>query len=417
MVSEEIDLRRFLAVILRAWYWIAGGALLGGLIGYLWASRLPPTYRATALLAAAQLRYDIEFDPKLQTVADTKAVYRAYPELALSDGVLEQVEERLSQPASLATLRVSLKAEPGADLSLVRLSATAGSPDLAAEIANVWAGVVTEHVNMLYAGQDDTSLRFFETQLSQQEDELAVREQALIDFEATDRGGLLTNQLNALMATHAQYLSDQHSVAALLRDVVGVRQQVAALPAGVNPSTSQALAALLLQVRAVSGATALPVTLQLSDAGSETGSDATVQQIALLDSLAATLLGRSAELETLRTALEPQILSLQSQTQAATAAKEQLTQARDVTREAVLILSRKVEEVRIASQEAGTELQIASRAALPETAAGPRLLLTAIPFAVLGSVVALAVILTRALRRGALRVAMLTPSHQQEIAA
>lgn len=416
MVSEEIDLRRFLAVILRAWYWIAGGALLAGLIGYIWANRLPATYRATALLAAAQLRYNIEFDPKLQTVTDTKAVYRAYPELALSDEVLQQVGARLSRPALLSTLRASLSADPGADLSLVRLSATAASPALAAEIANVWADVVAGHVNALYAGQDGAALSFFEAQLSQQQAELATREQALIDFGATDRGGILTNQLNALMATHAQYLSDRQNVAALLRDVAGVRQQLAALAAGANPSTSQAIAALLLQVRAVSGTTSLPVTLQLSETG-ETGPGARVQQMALLDSLTATLTERSAELETLLSTLEPQILSLQSQAQAATAAKEQLIQARDVTREAVLTLSRKVEEVRIASQEAGTELQVASRAAPPETPAGPRPLLVAVPVAVLGGAVALVVVSARALRRGELRVAMLAPQRQGKIAA
>ena len=415
MVSEEIDLRHYLGALLRAWFWILGAALLFGLAAYWFANRMPPTYRATALLAVAQLRYEAKFDPKLPTVTDDKVVYRAYPEIAVSDDVLQQVRAGLSREVSLADLRGRLQAESGADLSLVRLSATAAGPDEAAEMANVWATVFIQHINRLYAGQDSAAVAFFEAQLAQEQTELARHDQALVDFAAVDQGGLLTGELNARLLTQGQLLSEQQALAAILRDLAGVRQQLTALSAGDNPSAQEALAALLLQVRAVSGAATLPVTLQLAGAGIEQRS--TAQQLAFLDSLAATLATRSAELDTLLADLKPTILDLQRRLQEATATKERLTDSRDVAREAVLTLARKVAEVRLASQEPGIELQVASHAATPEHAIGPRPLLLAAPAAALGALAALVLISIRAYRRGDLRVAIPPAPRQREASA
>jgi uncharacterized protein involved in exopolysaccharide biosynthesis len=84
--------------------------------------------------------------------------------------------------------------------------------------------------------------------------------------------------------------------------------------------------------------------------------------------------------------LDPQILTLQQRLQESQAEEDRLTRARDVARETYITVARKVEEVRIAADDASGEVRLASQAAAPQTPVAPRKMLNTAVAGALGLV-------------------------------
>ncbi|MCX7856097.1 MAG: hypothetical protein N2556_09060, partial [Anaerolineae bacterium] len=80
---------------------------------------------------------------------------------------------------------------------------------------------------------------------------------------------------------------------------------------------------------------------------------------------------------------------LQQELQELRTERDQLTRARDVARETYMTLARKVEEARIAAEDASTgEVRLASQALPPEKPVSPRKLLNTAVAGVLGLMLA-----------------------------
>ncbi len=145
-MDDEIDLRPYIELLLKRWYWIVGVAALAGVIAFVVSSLMPPTYEATALVTMTQLQ-------KSEEIA-----LSAYPELAMSDGLMTKVLEELKSPpsdvSSTEALRQIVEAEPGSDPTLVRLVVRHGDPRTAAEIANIWAEVFVTWVTAVTDDQN-----------------------------------------------------------------------------------------------------------------------------------------------------------------------------------------------------------------------------------------------------------------------
>ena len=108
---------------------------------------------------------------------------------------------------------------------------------------------------------------------------------------------------------------------------------------------------------------------------------------AFLDDLAATLETWQGEAETQVAALEPQILALQQQLQEAQAEEDCLSRARNVAQETQVTLAHKVEEARIAAEDATGDVRLISQAAVPEEPVAPRKLLNTAVAGALGLMV------------------------------
>ena len=93
------------------------------------------------------------------------------------------------------------------------------------------------------------------------------------------------------------------------------------------------------------------------------------------------------ESEARLTELEPQILALQQKVQEMDSRANRLIQDQDVARGTYLTLARKVAEARIAVQDTSGEVQLASRAAVPQTPVSPRRLLNTAVAGALGLMV------------------------------
>lgn len=166
--EQEIELRPYVTGLWNKRYWIIGFGVLGVVLGFAISSLIPPTYEATALVAAMLPRERIEFDSRIQTITDSQPL-QAYPELAASDTLLVELLESMSaeQPLTLAQLRKMVSASVGSDPSIIKLTVENKDPGVAADMANTWAELFVRWANGIYGFQGDEQLVFFEARLSE----------------------------------------------------------------------------------------------------------------------------------------------------------------------------------------------------------------------------------------------------------
>jgi succinoglycan biosynthesis transport protein ExoP len=399
-VEEEIDLRQYVEVLIRYWVWIAGLALVVAVAALLVSFLISPTYEATALVAVTEPRYVMRFDPRFETVNGVQPAYQAYPELATSDELLQDLLTRLTPLPQgvevLQDLREVLDAGAGADPSMVRLAVRSQEPEEAARVANAWAELFVTRANDIYGSQNEDQVSFFKDQLERAQAELEVTEQTLVAFQARNQGAILEAHLGSARQDLQDYLVEQREIERAVRNARALQDSVADQPADAQASPGDDLTALLLQIQAFNVQTSRPAQTSLSEETApyalelEVGpsvwvqiSDATLlssertagELVVGLDELAATLEARGGEIATQVAALEPQILSLQQQLQESQAEEDRLTRARDVAKETYVTMARKVEEVRIAAEDTSGEVRLASQAAVPEKPVSPRKLL------------------------------------------
>jgi uncharacterized protein involved in exopolysaccharide biosynthesis len=387
-MEDEIDLRHYLDVLIRRWPWVIGltvvSALTAGLISFF---VLEPTYEATAMVLVTNPRYQLRFDPRLETLSEIETNSKVYPSLATSDDLLQQVLETLKPllPENMHTLQALqglINASAGADPSLLQLKATSSDPERAAQVANAWAEQYVNYVNELY-GRRAEDVVFFTEQLEVARSALEAAEQALVDFEARSQQSVLQARLDAKQTALTDYLNAQHELALVIGDAQVLRQQLEGQPLSAPASLGDDLAALLLEIQGLSRDTELPLQLQVAGGGSL--SNKTVgEQLDLLTELITALEGRLVEIETQVEAISAEILPLQEALQQAVIEKERLVRAQSVAQSTFTTLANKVEEARIAAQDETGEVRLASRASVPKAPVGPRKLMNIVVAGFLG---------------------------------
>jgi len=393
--DQEIDLRPYIEAVLNKWYWVVGAGVVFALIGVGIGLLRTQTFEATALVAITEPSQRVQFDPRIQTNVENQPV-AAYPELALSDELLDAVISRLPEnyDLTLTSLRGKLTAESGGDGSILRLSVSDADPAQAAEMANIWAALFVDWANQVYSGQGGEQLSFFEEQLGEARIKLDNAEQELINFQAHNRAYILENELLALQQTQADFLAKQRQTELILQDLDSLLDQTGS-GSNANETSVAQLASLLLQVRALGGVatsqeSAMPWQIQINVDGQSNLSQE--DQRAILSDLRSTLLAQTDQLDERLAELEPQILSVQQQKQEASAKEERLNRDFNVAEETYTTLSRTVDEKRITSQDTTNGIRLASRTAVPEFPTGPRKIFIAIGAGLIGAAIAVAVI-------------------------
>ncbi len=391
-MEETIDLRVYIAILLKYWKEILGATLVAALVALVISFLLPPTYEATALITVAKPRYVMQFDPRIETLYNIQPAYKAYPELATSDEVLQELLARLNprpeKVETLQALREMVQAKSGADPSVIRLTVRYRDPETAAHIANLWAEIFVRRANEIYGTEAQSQLQFYQQQLERAKAELTAAEEALVEFQARNRESVLQNQLNSYRQMQADYLTDQRQIAYIVQDIQGLREQLSRQPADQPATLADQLTALFLEIKAFNAHASAPIQLQV-DSAATLSEKSLPEQIAFLDDLVRVLERKSAEIDARLAELEPQILALQQELQQVRTEEDRLIRARDVARETYMTLARKVEEARIAAEDASTgEVRLASQAAPPEKPTSPRKLLNTAVAGVLGLMLA-----------------------------
>ena len=399
LYEDEIDLRRYVEVMLRRWYWIVGCAVAAALAAFAVSSLMAPTYDASSVVIVTEPRYQMQFEPRFETVDQWRPAYQVFPELAVSDGVLEAVVRAYDpSPAAeieswrLSAMKGMAEATSQGDPSLVKLTVSNRSPQDAAALANVWAEELAVWVNAIY-GDGGHDMAFFEVQAAQAEETLEGVEEALIAFQARDRASIVSAQLQSRRSTQSGYLADQRRIASLIHDIEGLRVQLAQGGDAQPATVADELTSLFLQVKAFNTEAATPIQLQVTNPESLSQRSRGEQALFLAD-LVETLEARSTTIEALLAELEPEILALQEELQAIQTEGERLKRAQRVAEETYVTLSRKLEEARIAAQEEQGLLQVGSYAAVPESPTGPRRMMNTALAGVVGGMIGLGAVFT-----------------------
>ncbi|MBU0702441.1 MAG: hypothetical protein KKC18_01055, partial [Chloroflexi bacterium] len=274
-------------------------------------------------------------------------------------------------------------------------------PEAAARIANGWIELFVAQANEVYGGQGAEDVPFFEGQLTQAQEALDAADRALTAFQGRNQGAILEAQLASARQDLEDYLVELRGIERTVRNAQSLRASVAERPADELVGPEDNLAALLLQTYAFNIRASRPaqatsfdaeeaqssVRLEISDSALLSLERTGGELAAFLDDLMATLATWEEDIEAQVAALEPQILALQQQVEAARAEESRLSRAQRVAQETQVTLARKVEEARIAAEDATGEVRLASQAGVPRKPVGPRKMLNTAVAGALGLMV------------------------------
>lgn len=379
-MEDEIDIRKYIETILEHWRWLIGIPLIAALSALGLSYILPATYETTALVAVTPPQFVARLEPRLETtVQEFQPVARAYLDLATSDEIVGQLFSQLTPlPTGVeerADLRDMLNAEGGTDPSIVRLKVRTSNPDDAARIANLWAELFVRQANRVFV-TNDMVLQQLEQQLVSVRDTLNVTEQALIAFQARNQIGNLEAQLSSYRQQQGQYLADRRFMSTMLQNIDALYRQLSRQPADQPASLADELSVVFLQIKAFDAQANAPIQLQVSSG--ETISGKRISDLLdTLEGMRESLDVKRLETEQRLVEIEPSILSLQAQLQELYTELDRLTRERDLAKETLTALKRKVEELRITIQgeEGSATARIASKALVPEKPVWSRFLI------------------------------------------
>jgi uncharacterized protein involved in exopolysaccharide biosynthesis len=229
-LDEDIDLRPYIRELRKRWWWVLGLGLTFAVVVFVVSSLRPATYEASSFLVF--------------TSQDSTA-YKTLPTLATSDGVLQTIVEAYTPPPEAyidpwtpAGLSQIVKASPGRDPSLVVLQVRNRSPQVSADIADVWADLLIKEYEEVY-DVTDQDVAFLEGQLAQATEALDAADAELTEFQGRNRVTTLNAQLGAQEQALKDYLATQLIITNTIRDVKILREGLAQGPASQPVSRRQ----------------------------------------------------------------------------------------------------------------------------------------------------------------------------------
>jgi len=397
-MDDEIDLRQYILILLKNWYWIVvfslGGAAIAAVISFF---VLSPQFEASALLIVRPPLYTLNLDPRLETNMDLNTrYYTALPDLALSDKTMGKLLEdpailaAFDKPITIEQLRGFLEVESQGDPNLIELIVSNQDPELAADLANLWTQFFYEDVVTLY-GESTDQVKVFETELASATRQRDAAQQALVDFQGSNQVPALNAQLASIQRNYSLLLDERTRLTMIEQNIGGLRSQMATLAADQIITTGDDLTALLLQLQAFNAQSG---TIQLQVGGLQTVVTKTnAEGIRFLDELVNTIENRNGVIESQLSPLEAQILDLQQRISEINTQLERLNQDHQLAETVYTTLANKYAETRISSQISAFGVQIASQAVAPQEPVGPRKLINMIAGGMLGFVVSVMVLL------------------------
>lgn len=348
-MEDEIDLRKYIAVLVKHWKLIAIITGIAVVIAALVSFLSPPVYEAKASVLITKARSEIVLVPEYRTALqqDSASMRQALVALIKSPSVANQVIEQLGnvlEPGERKANKMLSKIGVSNEGDLIKISVKSTDPQKATDIANAWAESYKSYVNGLYSGtlrsseglqaQADVAARGYEE-----------KQKALEDFIKDNRIADLSQQIN-----------DKE----ILYDARLLREHIKSSPSSAASSTANSLALVLLQTRAF---TSLPDGLQIS-LDSSSGSDATLGAVdALISTLEARAGGKRGQS---LTELRQDILLLRAELEQENARQRELQGARNIAWEAYTTTTGKSVETEVASQTQAGIVEVAEFAAVPE---------------------------------------------------
>jgi len=387
--EEVIDLRELIRTLWAKKWLILGVTFIAGLAAFLVSSFLvPERYQAAAFITITEPNLRAELETSIQTE----------PVPLETSGLAELAESAELQALTFSALGVTdYEQQRSYEFSAVmpgegqlRLGVTTEDPVLAAEAANAWAGVVSERLNELYGTSQET-LTILESETAQAKIAWAEAQEALETYLPESQAESLGVELSEQKETLARYLDQVEGNQMLISDADALLSQLVLENDGGDLATGTSLSIIALQQRA---------------AGEISGTQFQIQgdQIMGVDYAAdkgrETLLGLIAALQEQNLDFEMEIELIQeglgeisSRLESERFKVDQLSQERDLARQAYTALSSQLEETRITWAQEDRLVRIGAGAVEPQEPRGPNSLLNTALAVLIGGMLAIGGIL------------------------
>jgi len=191
--EDEIDLRAYIQVLIKHWWFVVGAAGLAAVISAAIGSRVPPVYEATAGVVITQSRAELSLEPKYKTTEGELGIDRRtalgalVQNAAIASEVIDRLGDRLPpEMHDVAWLMGMVKGDVGKS-DFVQIKVSSSSPVRAAMVANAWGAEYEKYVNQLYSGEATASAHTIAQQAEQTKADYEAAQQDLVEFTAQNR--------------------------------------------------------------------------------------------------------------------------------------------------------------------------------------------------------------------------------------
>ena len=372
--EDEIDLREIIKTLLRYKWLIIGITILAVVAGYgLTKLIFPKEYGASASVIITKPILTANLDSRIQTEPQTPDT-KSLTELTVGDDLVEEVFHSPEVKAALSNGKDIFDRKKQLHPSLIgtsqlKLDVTAASPEQAALIANVWAKVVADHLNLLFGVGEDS--------LVQVQQQKATALENWNKAEADLAKALPQNRIDALRSSKDQISENYKDLLLRLQSLDNLLTTAKNFDSRLQDySSSQALplpdliSLASLQQQSIGGEN--QIQLQFNSSGTLDQQMTVGEARQNVQQLIAAMTSERQGIETSAQGLEDQLSQVAVDLETATFQLNQLTTKRDLAQNSYQALSSLEEETQISLSQNDRTVKVASKAIPNEKAVGPQ---------------------------------------------
>ena len=371
-LGDEIDLRGLVEILIDGWRWIGAATIAGAVLAVGASLSQPARYNASAFIVLTKPDVVFNFDPRISSQLDVPPT-QGLPDLVTSGGILTEVLDEADKNGidvdGLTIVAFQRQARTSFSGTVLTLTVEDSSAIRSADLANVWAKLVAQRLNQIYAPSAAESTRFAD----QANDALVkwqVAQQALVESQEVNREGLLEVQLAALRDELRGTLTSRDFFSRAILDAEALIARLVSDEAAPSDPRNN-LASLILTVNSLSSSASMnevagggaQLLVQIDEAPflSRSGAEGRDFLTKLIESMQA----QKEELRRATSEVEEAIPIIQSELTEAQEARQRLETQADLAREAYEALARKAQEVTLSTEGGIGVAQVASRAIVP----------------------------------------------------
>lgn len=369
--EKIIDVKKIIRALLHYKWLIIGASFLGALAAFLVSSNLVSSkYEASSYVIFTEAFITAELDSSIQ-VSPSMPDTGALDKLAEADDVIRKISEVLN----LDLLSEENKVELVATLqgkSQLHLQVTATDPELAAQIANTWGAEMVLLLNELY-GTGEQTIAGLKVEVQRAKEQWSQTQRVLEEYLPGSKVEVLEVQLNAAKNNLNAYLVKIELNGLLISDAETLQKQLDVFNPGDILPTENVLYLIALKQRTAGGISGTQFQFQ----GVEIlGKNYTVEEGRnSIKEFISAIEDQNSSLTTELSTLEQSISNLSVELESEMFKVEQLSQERDLTRNAYNALANQLEETRITQAQDEHFAQIGAQAVVPLKPSGPRKLM------------------------------------------
>jgi uncharacterized protein involved in exopolysaccharide biosynthesis len=372
--SISIDVRQLIRVIFQQWKWILIIAIIMALIGFLVGIMIPLQYLSTSKIGLITPYYQLQLDPEF-TTENTEPPVKAYLDIASSDSMAEAVFQAFSEqePAkasqySMDDFQKNMNANVGGDPSILLLEVTSTDPATAQDISNLWADLFIRQANIVFGQANPSQVEFLENKLADAQDEYSFAQSELEQFQETNLLELLDIELKSLSSQKSDFLFRQHEMQRLESRIKAEQEILSSQNDEAMAASSDRMVVFNLHLDVTDFISVQniisPVQWQISIGDlliPQTVGTLRLQMSAMQQAMEQQLETVNANLS----GIDSDILEVQVEIQKYTDQEDLLNLKLDVAHDTLDTVSRKIFEVRMASEMEDVGVKVVSKAVLP----------------------------------------------------